>query len=270
MNTTMIAFARLLLQVQQQQQHRLLSLLLHSLFMLLFIFIAVPNSDVAAASFGENYRIHPMIPVTRNRFVFVLAFAPQQLQQQQQRSITICSNRRRCCSQPWSNSRYHHNKFPCGSNRNHRTVRAAQPIDHNCVRYHPFLLQAKQKQQQQEHDKEIVSSPTPHPSSTATIPNDYNSVMVVPASPFTLPIISMIMMIVLLFGPPSFAAVGSDVEMMPWPGVDVPTTTAVLKPPTMEQPQIQFPNAARLLLEQQQQQGKDTTLEGTNFVDRCR
>jgi hypothetical protein len=270
MNTTMIAFARLLLQVQRQQQHRLLSLLLLSVFVLTFIFIAVTNSNVAAASFGENYRIRPMISTTRNRFVVELAFAPQQ-QQQQQRSITICSSRRRCFSQQWSTSRYHHNNFPCGSNRNHRTVRAAQPIDHIYVRYQPFLLQAKQKQQQQEHDRVIVSSPTPHPSSTATIPKDHNSLMVVPASPFTLPIISMIMMIVLLFGPPSFAAVGNDGEKMPWPrGVDIPNTTAVLKPPTIEQPQIQFPNAARLLLEQQQQQGQDTTLEGTNFVDRCR
>jgi hypothetical protein len=267
MNTTMITLFRLLLQVQQQQQHRLLSLLLLSLFMLLFIFIAVPNSDVVAASFGENYRIRPMVRTTRNRFVVELAFAPQQ-QQQQQRSITICSNRRRCCSQPWSNSRYHHNKFPCGSNGNHRTVRSAQPIDHNYVRSQPFLSQAKQKQQQQEHDWKIASSPSPHPSSTATLPYDHYSVMVVPASPFTLPIISMIMMIVLLFGPPSFAAVGNDGEKMLWPVVDVPTTTAVLKPPTMEQPQIQFPNAARLLLEQQQQgQGQGTTLEGTN---RCR
>jgi hypothetical protein len=268
MNTTMIAFVRLLLQVQQQQQHRLLSLLLLSLLVLLFISIAVPNSDVAAASFGENYRIRPMIPVTRNRFVVVLAFVPQQ---QQQRSITICFNRRRCWSQHWSNSRYHYKQFPCGSSRNHRTVRAAQPIDHNYVCYQPFLSPAKQKQQQQEHDREIVSSPTPHPSSTTTIPYDHYSVMVVPSSPFTLPIISMIMMIVLLFGPASFAAVGNNGEKMPQPGVDVLTTTAVLKPPTTEQPQIQFPNAARLLLEQQQQgQGQDTTLEGTNFVDRCR
>jgi hypothetical protein len=268
MNTTMITLVRLLLQVQQQQQHRLLSLLLLSLLLIPLILIAVPNSDVVAASFVENYRRRPMIRTTRNRFVGELAFVPQP--QQQQRSITICSNRRRCCSQQWSNSRYHRNNFPCGSNRNHRTVRAAQPIDHNYVRYQPFLLQAKEKKQQQERDREIISSPTPYFSSTATIPYDHYSVMVVPASPFTLPIISMIMMIVLLFGPPSFAAAGSDEEKMPRPGVDVPTTTAVLKPPTMEQPQIQFPNAARLLLEQQQQQGQDTTLEGTNFVDRCR